>query len=95
MTDKEMKEMKDAAAADGIELSDELLDSIAGGYVYHDEGDPAAHRREAFYVLDDKGEIVMRFDDVSKAKHWANNLRTSQNLITTEQFEQLRKNHTL
>ena len=45
------------AAAEGIELSDEMLDAIAGGYIYHDEGDPAAHRKEAFYVLDGNGTV--------------------------------------
>lgn len=83
---------KDFDAANDIsELSDDLLDSIAGGYVYHDEGDPAAHRKEAFYVLDNKGDIVMRLDDMTKAKHWAGNLRTSQKVINAQEFEQLRK----
>ena len=91
MTDEQRKEMMDAAAADGIELSDDDRDNIAGGFVFHDEGDPAAHRQEAFYVLNDSGEIIMRLDDVGRAKHWAQNLRTSQKLISADEFEKLRK----
>ena len=51
------------------ELDDEVLDSIAGGFIYHDAGDPAAHRKETFYVLDDTGNIILRFEDVGTAKH--------------------------
>ncbi|MBQ6651095.1 MAG: hypothetical protein IJM67_07585 [Atopobiaceae bacterium] len=79
------------AAAEGIELSDEMLDAIAGGYIYHDEGDPAAHRKEAFYVLDGNGTVVMRLDNVTSARHWAGNLRTSADFLTPEQFERLRR----
>ena len=95
MNDKLEKDLMNAADADGIELSDDFLDSIAGGYVFHDAGDPSAHRREGFYVVDNKGDIVMRFDDEAKAKHWATNLRTSQNLISAEQLSQLRKSNGL
>ena len=95
MNDKLEKDLMNAADADGFELSDELLDSIAGGYVFHDAGDPGAHRREGFYVVDNKGDIVMRFDDEAKAKHWATNLRTSQNLISADQLSQLRKSNGL
>ena len=91
MNDEQKKELQEMAFAEGVELSDEVLDSIAGGYVYHDAGDPAAHRKEAFYVLDDSGDIIMRLDDVGAAKHWASNLRTSKRVLTTEEFEQLRK----
>ena len=48
MNDEQKREMLNAATADGIELSDVVLDNIAGGFVYHDKGDPVAHRREAF-----------------------------------------------
>ena len=78
--------------ADNVnELDDEALDDIAGGYVYHDAGDPSAHRREAFYVVDDSGDIVMRLDDLGAAKHWAGNLRTSQKVITADEYERIRK----
>ena len=80
---------------DGAELSDELLDSVAGGYVYHDQGDASAHRKEAFYVLDDTGNIIMKLNDVGAAKHWAGNLRTSKKVLTTEEFERLRRTHGL
>jgi len=75
---------------DGVELNDEALDSVAGGFIYHDAGDAAAHRKEAFYVIDDAGNIVMRLDNAASAKHWANNLRTSQKLISAAEFEALR-----
>lgn len=90
-----MKDLMDAAAANGMELSDEVLDSIAGGYIYHDEGDPAAHRKEGFYVVDNKGKIVMRVGDANTANHWADNLRTGQDLLSKEQFEKLRKANSL
>lgn len=93
MNDELKKELQELAKAGLVELSDDQLDDVAGGYVYHDAGDPAAHRNEAYYVLDDSGEIIMRLDDVGVAKHWASNLRTSQRLITTEEFEQLRRTH--
>ena len=89
--DDEKKVFQEMADAEIVELSDDVLDSIAGGYVYHDAGDSAAHRQEAYYVVDDAGKIVMRLDDVGVAKHWAGNLRTSQRLISADEFEQLRR----
>lgn len=91
MVDKREDGVLDLSSADGIELTDEELDSIAGGFIYHDEGDPLAHRKEAFYVLDAKGKIIMKVDDMSKAKHWAGNLRTSLQTLSTEEFEKLRR----
>jgi hypothetical protein len=73
------------------ELNDEALDTIAGGLIYHDPGDSSAHRKEAYYVLNDNGDILMRLDDMGKAKHWAKNLRESQRVITTEEFKRLRR----
>ena len=66
MDDKLKKDMLAEAAADGFELDDETLDSIAGGYVFHDKGDAAAHRKEAFYVLDAKGDVILRLDDMKE-----------------------------
>lgn len=90
MNDELSKELSSLAADDVVELSDELLDSIAGGYIYHDKGDATAHRKEAFYVLDSKGKIIMKLGDIAKAEHWAGNLRTSLHTLTTEEFEKLR-----
>ena len=81
------------AAAEGIGLTDEMLDAIAGGYIYHDEGDPAAHRKEAFYVLDNSGTVVMRLDNAASAKHWAGNLRTSAQMLTADEFERMRRKY--
>lgn len=91
MNDDLMRDAMDLAAAEGIELTDEMLDAIAGGYIYHDEGDPAAHRKEAFYVLDNSGTVIMRLDNAASAKHWAGNLRTTADFLTPEQFEKLRR----
>ena len=91
--DDKMKELQDMAAAEGVELSDDDLDGIAGGYIYHDEGDMAAHRREAFYVVDDAGHVVMRLDSQAKAEHWAGNLRTNTTLLSAEGFERIRRKH--
>ena len=81
----------DMSNFEGAELTDEALEGVAGGYVYHDKGDAATHRKESFYVIDDSGDIVMRLDNLNSAKHWAGNLRTSQRIIDAEEFEQLRK----
>ena len=89
MTDEQKKDFQDM---DGIfEVGDEDLENIAGGLVYHDKGDPTAHRREAYYVLNNDGDIIMRLDDLGKAKHWAKNLREDQRLINTDEFERLRR----
>lgn len=88
-TQKKALDMADEA----FELTDDELDSIAGGYIYHDEGDPKAHRREAYYVVDDAGEVVMRLDSLERAEHWAGNLRTSTKLLTPEEFAAMRKKH--
>lgn len=91
MNDELNKGIPDLDDLGVVELDDEVLDSIAGGYVYHDPGDAAAHRKESFYVVDDAGQIVMRLNDLAAAKHWAGNLRTSQKVITAEQFDRLRR----
>ena len=93
MSDDLKKELRELADAEGIELSDEELEGVAGGYIYHDEGDASAHRREAFYVLDNDGRVVMRLDDAKSAEHWAGNLRTSAKLISADEFERLRRKH--
>ena len=95
MNDEQKKELVSTDDLDGVELSDEALDQISGGFVYHDVGDPKAHRREAFYVLDNAGKVVLRFDDMAKAKHWADNLRTDQRVINADEFNKLRANHGL
>lgn len=93
MNDELKRDLQDLADAEGVELSDEELDGIAGGFIYHDEGDVAAHRREAYYVLDDDGRVVMRLDNLAKAEHWAGNLRTNAQLLSAEEFEQMRKKY--
>ena len=91
VSDELKKDLEEMAVVDGIELSDEVLDAIVGGYIYHDEGDLSAHRKEAYYVLDDKGQVVMRLDSLSSAEHWAGNLRTSAKLINADEFEKMRR----
>ena len=93
MSDDQKKNLQEMAADEGFELSDDELDGVAGGYIYHDEGDAAAHRREGFYVVDDAGHVVMRLDSMAKAEHWAANLRTNTQLLTAEEFEQMRRKH--
>jgi hypothetical protein len=91
--DKKMRELQEMADAEGIELTDEQLDSVAGGFIYHDEGDVTARRREAYYVVDDDENVVMRLDTLAKAEHWAKNLRTNTKLLTAEEFERIRRKH--
>lgn len=91
--DKKMRELQDMADAEGVELTDDQLDSVAGGFIYHDEGDAAARRREAYYVVDDHDNVVMRLDTLAKAEHWAANLRTNSKLLTAEEFERIRRKH--
>lgn len=89
--DKKLRELQEMADAEGIELTDEQLESVAGGFIYHDEGDVAARRREAYYVVDDDENVVMRLDTLAKAEHWAKNLRTNTKLLTAEEFERIRR----
>ena len=91
--DKKLRELQEMADAEGIELTDEQLESVAGGFIYHDEGDVAARRREAYYVVDDDENVVMRLDNLAKAEHWAKNLRTNSKLLTAEEFERIRRKH--
>lgn len=92
--DDKQKKLQEMAAEEGVELTDDQLDGIAGGFIYHDEGDVKAHRRESFYVVDDAGQVVMRLDSMDKAEHWANNLRTNTKLLSAEEFEKMRRtNH--
>ena len=93
MNDELNKDLQELANTEGVELSDDVLDAIAGGYIYHDEGDAAAHRREAYYVLDDDGRVVMRLDSLSRAEHWAGNLRTNAQMLTADEFLRMRKKH--
>lgn len=93
MFDEKKKELHEMAAAEGIELTDEELESVAGGFIYHDEGDAAAHRREAYYVVDDNENVVMRLDSLAKAEHWAGNLKTNTTLLTAEEFNRIRRKH--
>ena len=91
MSDTRGNNLPDQEGMEMAELNDDALDAVAGGYIYHDAGDEAAHRKEQFYVIDDKGTVVMRLDSFSAAKHWAGNLRTSQRIIDAKEFDQLRK----
>ncbi len=91
--DRKMRELQEMADAEGVELTDAELESVAGGFIYHDEGDIAARRREAYYVVDDDENVVMRLDSLAKAEHWAANLRTNSKLLTAEEFERIRRKH--
>ena len=86
-----MSDHTDINLDEGFELNDDMLDAIAGGYIYHDEGDAAAHRSESYYVLDSTGRIVMRLDSMPKAEHWAENLRTSTRVLNADEFEKIRR----
>ena len=90
MSDEQTKEPMEQDVEE-MELSDELLDAVAGGFIYHDEGDPTAHRRGAYYVVDADGNIIMRRDTLTSADHWADNLRLSDKMLTSEEFEKLRR----
>ncbi len=83
--EKEPLEMKEIA-----EVSDEALDDVSGGYIYHDPGDARAHRKGRHYVLNDQGDIIMKVGDLKTAQHWAGNLKESSDELTAEQFNHLR-----
>lgn len=84
-------EMEEMAVTDINDLSDEELEAISGGFIYHDPGNAAAHRKEAFYVLNDEGDILMKLGSADAAHHWAGNLRESTRFLTTSEFEKLRR----
>ena len=44
-------------------------------------------------VLDDDGRVVMRLDSLSRAEHWAGNLRTNAQMLTADEFLRMRKKH--
>ena len=69
--DDKQKKLQEMAAEEGVELTDAQLDGIAGGSIYHDEGDVKAHRLESFYVVDDAGQVVMRLDTQKSSRRCA------------------------
>ena len=91
MDEEQKKALEEMMANEGVELSDEALEGATGGAIYHDQGDIAAHRKEAYYVVDDEGVVVMRLDSSEDADHWAKNLHTSTTLLTADEFAKMRR----
>ncbi len=68
---KTMDELTALAAKEGIELPDEVLDAVAGGYIYHDYSKlwPSEY---PWVTVDDKtGDVLGRFVEKSTAERIA------------------------
>ena len=79
---KSVDELVQLAREEGAELTDEQLDAVAGGYLYHnDEGN--------WEVIGIKGDV--RFTgDYESAWNWADKHRYSTYEITWKQLNKLR-----
>lgn len=67
MACKTTEELAALAAKEGVELSDEMLDAVAGGYVYDGTG-PGSGYFERWYALDDKCQKYEITDTQAKAE---------------------------
>lgn len=77
----------------GIELSDEMLDNITGGYIYHVEGTGGAADR--YYLLTDSGKTIATFKSAEKAAEWAGKTKLTPQTLSAEEFKRLRETGTL
>ena len=83
---KTMEEVSDFAAEEGIELPDEMLDDVAGGYLYRNHDDLR------WEVIDDKtGDVRGSFYFKSNAEDNAKELGQSKKEISWDQLDRLRK----
>ena len=82
LTPEMSEELLATAKEEGVELSDEALDAVAGGYLFHnDEG--------LWEVVNIKGNV--RFTgDYKSAYEWADKNRYSTYEITWKQLNKLR-----
>jgi hypothetical protein len=68
-------------------LDDEQVDAVSGGYLYGaNRGTDDFH----WEVLDDKGDVVARFDDYYNAYYYAYNNGYTTNEINSKELEKLR-----
>jgi hypothetical protein len=75
--------------ADGVELSDDELEGVAGVEIYRDAG--GAHTGAAFYVLDEDGNLLVTRPTLKSAIHWADNLQESTRVLTPGEFKKMRE----
>ncbi|MBR3313641.1 MAG: hypothetical protein IKG18_05820 [Atopobiaceae bacterium] len=82
-------------ADEKIEMNEEELDGIAGGYVF----DTQTEGNTRYEVIDLKGNVIGHFSDMTKAKKYAfeNMRRASLNRRTTvinqRQLDAMRRKH--
>ena len=88
---KTLDELIALAGKECIELPDELLDAVAGGYLHHLDWD--REKRNSFWeVIDDKtGEVKGRDHAYQAAAEMAEQMGQSTNIVGDWQLEQIRK----
>ncbi len=85
---KSMDELTALAGKEGVELPDEVLDAIAGGYIYH----WGIHSSLGWYGIDDyTGAPIYTTQYEGYAKQWASSTGNSLNEISKEEWDYLKE----
>ncbi len=85
---KSMDELTALAGKEGVELPDEVLDAIAGGYIYH----WGIHSSLGWYGIDDyTGAPIYTTQYEGYAKQWAASTGNSLNEISKEEWDYLKE----
>ena len=79
------------AAAEGIELPDEVLDAVAGGYVYYHSGNLISEMWEV--IEDGTGKVLHRNSNKGSAQYMAKQYGQSTDEISRDQLGSIRKNY--
>lgn len=84
---KTWDELTQLAGKEGVELPDELLDAIAGGYIYH----WGIHNSLGWYVIDDYSGLPIHTTQYrGVAEQWASSSDNSLNEISKEEWDYLK-----
>ncbi len=84
---KSMDELTALAAKEGVELPDELLDAVAGGYIFkgsYGDGEPA------YVVIDDKGGVHENYRSLDDAQEKARSSGYSTEVIDEKKLKRIR-----
>ncbi len=79
------------AAEEGVELPDEMLDAVAGGYLYRTYQDSFNPRKDRYEVIrDSDGEILARDLSLQSAEKRAAAERQSVSVISADYLEYIK-----
>lgn len=84
-TCKTPDELTKFVAKESIELPDEVLDAVAGGYVFHDDGG------EFYTVIDDDGGVHEVYKTLEKAQKTAREHGYSTEVLNSEELKEFRR----